>query len=144
MNGDAMLITITGLEPSTEYQYIVRVTEIIYKGGYDMKTGASEELGPYSFKTAGEKSGSHFCIINDTHYHNDTPAKCINFATGLKPDFVLMNGDIANREESIKSIVTVFLNPKDVIPGFANQTPYLFNPGNHDQRGRGCRELERA
>lgn len=46
----------------------------------------------------------------------------------------------------MSSVVTVFLNPdvEDKNKGFAKERPYLFNPGNHDQRGKGCRNLDRV
>lgn len=144
MNDSAMLITVTNLKQSTEYVYKLFATEIIFNGGYDMHEGETFELGPYKFKTAGKNSGSHFCVINDTHYKKDSISTIYKFVESKNPDFVLMNGDIANREESLSSVVTVFLNPAIDNKGFAKETPHLLNPGNHEQRGKGCRQLERV
>lgn len=108
MNNLAMLINITGLEPSTQYQYKINITDIIYSGGYDMKTGETESSPVYTFKTAGVNSSSHFCIINDIHYKKEILNLLFSFINDKKPDFVLMNGDVANREEKCHQLLLYF------------------------------------
>jgi len=145
MNSDVMLIRITGLKPSTEYYYRIGADRISYKGGYNMKvTGTENDAQTYSFKTAGEKTRGHFCMINDTHAHWDTFGPIQKKLLEINPSCVVWNGDATNCQENIEDLKEIFLNPPIDVKGYASHIPYLFSPGNHDCRGMASRHLEKV
>lgn len=144
MNDQCMLIRLTGLKPATKYYYRIGADRIHYGGGYDMKiTGNEEPPTIYSFRTAGQKGGSHFCVINDTHAKWDAFGLAINKIEQLQPDCVVWNGDACNTEETVAAQKRIFLYPAIDKKDYAARIPYLFCPGNHDDRGLANRHLER-
>lgn len=143
MNDKVMQVRLTGLKPATRYYYRIGVDRIEYKGGYSMKrTGTETDSQVRSFTTLGEKGSSHFCVINDTHERTASMNMVFDKLAELKPSCVVWNGDACNVQETIDSLVSVFLNPKIRRKDYAAETPYIFCPGNHDQRGMAARKLE--
>ncbi len=145
MNPDCMHIRITGLSPATKYYYRVGADRIHYGGGYDMKiTGNEEPSEIHSFTTAGKKAVSHFCVINDTHANWKAFGLAIDKIEKLNPSCVVWNGDACNTEETIEAQKRIFLYPSIDKKDYAADRPYLFCPGNHDDRGLANRHLERV
>ncbi|MBQ2460317.1 MAG: metallophosphoesterase [Bacteroidaceae bacterium] len=145
MNDKVMLIRLTKLKPATTYYYQIGADHIQYKGGYNMKVLSTEmDDRIYKFTTAGEDAVAHFCVINDTHVKWPTITAAIEKIAQLQPSCVIWNGDASNTEESIEALQTMFLKPEIDRKDYAAETPYLFCPGNHDQRGMGNRHLERV
>ena len=145
MNDKVMLVRLTGLKPATKYYYRIGADRISYKGGYAMKIVGSE-VDPriYSFTTLGAGAASRFCVINDTHERSKAMDLAFGCIAGLKLSCVIWNGDACNTQETIDSLVSVFFTPKVDQTDYAAETPYLFAPGNHDNRGRAARHLEQA
>lgn len=138
-------VRLTGLKPSTQYYYRIGADRIHYGGGYDMKViGNEEDSRIYSFKTAGPKSKAHFCVINDTHVLWGPFGRAIDKIAQLNPSCVVWNGDASNTEETVDAQVRIYFKPEISRPDYASDTPYLFCPGNHDQRGMANRHLEHA
>lgn len=138
-------VRLTDLKPSTTYYYRIGADRIEYKGGYGMKvTGNEEDRNIYHFTTAGKQTTPHFCVINDTHVHWDTMDKLTEKIAALAPTCVIWNGDASNTQETIESQIDIFITPKITRKDYAAQTPYLFCPGNHDNRGFANRHLERV
>ena len=138
-------VRLTGLKPSTQYYYRIGADRIHYGGGYDMKViGNEEDSRIYSFKTAGPKSKAHFCVINDTHVLWGPFGRAIDKIAQLNPSCVVWNGDASNTEETVDAQVRIYFKPEISRPDYASNTPYLFCPGNHDQRGMANRHLEHA
>lgn len=145
MNADCMLVRLTGLKPATRYYYRIGADRIHYGGGYDMKvTGNEEPATVYSFRTAGRGAEPHFCVINDTHATWDTFNRLIDKIDSLAPACVVWNGDACNTQETIESLKQIFLYPPIDKKDYAARMPYLFCPGNHDNRGLAARHLERV
>lgn len=145
MNENVMLVRVTNLKPATKYYYKIGADRISYKSGYNMKVlGTETDDRVYSFTTAGEKSKSHFCVINDTHAHYDTFNSIQNLIKKLNPSCVVWNGDASNCEETIETQKKIFLCPPIDRNDYASETPYLLCPGNHDNRGLANRHLEKV
>lgn len=145
MDKDIIQIRLTGLKPSTKYYYRIGADRINYGGGYNMKiVDHVTESEIHSFTTAGKKTSSHFCVINDTHAHWDTFSKAIQKISAITPSCVIWNGDACNTEETVDAQKRIFLKPEINETTYAADTPYLFCPGNHDLRGLANRHLERV
>jgi len=145
MNNLVMQVRLTGLKPATKYYYRIGADRIAYKGGYDMKI-VGTEIDPhiYSFTTLGEGAKSSFCVINDTHARWKPFEMAVNKVNEINPSCVIWNGDACNTQETLQSLVPIFLAPKIEHPDYATSIPYLFVCGNHDCRGRASRELEKV
>ena len=145
MNDKVMLIRLTELKPATTYYYKIGADRIEYKGGYKMKVlGTETDERIYKFTTAGADAVPHFCVINDTHVQWPTITAAIEKIAQLAPSCVIWNGDASNTEETIEELQTMFLKPEMDRKDYASETPYLFCPGNHDERGMANRHLERV
>lgn len=144
MNPECIQVRITGLKPATQYYYRIGADRIHYGGGYDMKVVGNEEPETiYSFRTAGKNAEGHFCVINDTHANWKAFGLAIDKMEQLQPSCVIWNGDACNTEESVEAQKLIFLKPNIEKQAYAANIPYLFCPGNHDDRGLANRHLER-
>ena len=145
MNDKIILIRLTGLKPSTRYYYTIGADRIEYKGGYKMKIlGNEEDPRIYSFTTLGEDTAGHFCVINDTHAKMVPFGLAIEKIAELKPSCVVWNGDACNTQETIESMLPIFYTPQIERVDYAAEMPYLFNSGNHDNRGMAARHMEKV
>lgn len=145
MNDKAMLIRLTNLEPSTNYNYVAGAWKIDYQDGNKMYILGYEESEEYSFRTAGKNTNPHFCVVNDTHENaHDSLNYAMKIINNINPQFVLWNGDACNVEESIDQVVNLFLKPNIETKAYAANRPFLFCPGNHDQRGKAARRIEKV
>lgn len=145
MNDKVMLVRLTHLEPDTKYYYRIGADRISYKGGYKMKIIGNESPSRvYSFTTLGPKSAGGFCVINDTHAQMKPFGLALEKIAALKPSCVVWNGDACNSQDTIDSLVNIFLTPKVTRTDYAAETPYLFASGNHDNRGLAARRLEKV
>ena len=138
-------VRLTGLKPATRYYYRVGADRISYEGGYRMKIlGNEEDPRIYSFTTAGAETKAHFCVINDTHARWEPFSLAIEKIAELAPACVIWNGDASNVEETVEAQTRIFLTPDIDRKDYAAEVPYLFCPGNHDNRGMANRHLERV
>lgn len=145
MNDKVMLVRLTGLEPSTKYYYRIGADRINYVHGHKMLVEGSETGDKiYSFKTAGEATDPHFCVINDTHNKMDTFDALFRKIEKLNPACVVWNGDMASVAEDIDKQVSVYLTPDVSVKDYASSRPYLVCPGNHENRGLANRHLEKV
>ncbi|MBR6030738.1 MAG: metallophosphoesterase [Bacteroidaceae bacterium] len=144
MDNEVIQVRLTGLKPYTLYYYKIGADRIEYKDGYHIRiTGNEEREQVYSFRTAGKEAKSHFCVINDTHAKWAAFGPAIDKVMQLQPSCVIWNGDACNTEETIAAQKRIFLKPEIERKDFAANIPYLFCPGNHDNRGLANRHLER-
>jgi len=144
MDNEVVQVRLTGLKPSTLYYYKVGADRIEYKDGYHIRiTGNEEKPQIYSFRTAGKGARTHFCVINDTHASWKAFNSTINKVMEVHPSCVIWNGDACNTEETIAAQKRIFFKPEIERKDYAANIPYLFCPGNHDNRGLANRHLER-
>ncbi|MBQ8455405.1 MAG: metallophosphoesterase [Bacteroidaceae bacterium] len=145
MDNEVIQVRLTGLKPSTLYYYKIGADRIEYKDGYHIRiTGNEEKPTVYSFRTAGMETKAHFCVINDTHATWEAITPAINKVMELQPSCVIWNGDACNTEETIAAQKRIFFKPEIERKDYAARIPYLFCPGNHDNRGMANRHLERV
>ena len=138
-------VRLTGLKPATRYYYRIGADRISYKGGYQMKIlGNEEDPNTYSFMTAGEAAEAHFCVINDTHARWEPFGLAVEKIAACAPACVIWNGDASNVEETVEAQMRIFLTPEIERKDYASEMPYLFCPGNHDNRGMANRHLDRV
>jgi len=145
MNDKIMLVRLTGLKPATKYYYRIGADRISYKGGYAMKiVGSEADPRVYSFTTLGAAAQSSFCVINDTHAQMKPFGMQIDKIADIRPACVVWNGDACNTQETIESLYPIFYTPEIERRDYAAEQPYMFLPGNHDNRGLAARHMERA
>ena len=145
MNDKVMLVRLTGLKPATKYWYRIGADRISYKGGYAMKiVGTEVDPKVRSFRTLGGSASSSFCVINDTHAQMKPFGMCIDKVAELNPSCVVWNGDACNTQETIDSMLPIFYTPDIERADYAAELPYMFVPGNHDNRGLAARHIERV
>ena len=145
MNDKVMLVRLTGLKPSTRYWYRIGADRISYRGGYKMSV-VGNEVDPKvrSFRTLGPGAESTFCVINDTHARMKPFGMAIDKIAEIGPSCVVWNGDACNTQETVESLLPIFYTPGIDRAEYAAEQPYLFVPGNHDNRGLAARRLERV
>ena len=135
-------VRLTGLKPATRYYYRIGAHRIHYGHGYDMKVlGTEEDPRVYSFVTAGKGlKNSSFCVINDTHKRWESFGPIQDKLAVLAPSCVIWNGDASNSEEKLENQVQIYLDQPIERKDYADETPYLFCPGNPTGiwNGSGC------
>ena len=145
MDNEVVQVRLTGLKPATLYYYRIGADRIEYKDGYHIRiTGNEESPKVYSFRTAGKEAKAHFCVINDTHAKWEVINPTVNKVMELQPSCVVWNGDACNTEETTEAQKLIFFKPEIDRRDYAASIPYLFCPGNHDNRGMANRHLERV
>ncbi|MBR5394474.1 MAG: metallophosphoesterase [Bacteroidaceae bacterium] len=145
MDNEVIRVRLTDLKPNTLYYYKIGADRIEYKDGYHISiTGNEEREHIYSFRTAGKLAVPHFCVINDTHASWKAFGPTIDKVMQLQPTCVIWNGDACNVEETITAQKRIFLKPEIERKDYAANIPYIFCPGNHDNRGMANRHLERV
>lgn len=145
MDNEVIRVRLTDLKPNTLYYYKIGADRIEYKDGYHISiTGNEEREHIYSFRTAGKLAVPHFCVINDTHASWKAFGPTIDKVMQLQPTCVIWNGDACNVEETITAQKRIFLKPEIERKDYAANIPYIFCPGNHDNRGLANRHLERV
>lgn len=145
VNPDVMQIRLNNLKPNTKYYYKIGAHKIHFRNYYDKKvldTIIEDKI--YSFSTAGKDAKAHFCVINDTHVKWEPFQLSLDKIAALSPSCVIWNGDASNVEETIDNQKRIFLNPEIDQKDYAANMPYIFCPGNHDDRGWANRHLEKV
>ena len=143
INDKVIQVRLTGLNPATKYYYRIGADSINYIAGNKIKiTGNEEDQRIHSFTTAGKEAKAHFCVINDTHVHWDAIERAWDKIAAISPSCVIWNGDACNIEETIDRQIRIFIKPEIDRKDYASDIPYLFCPGNHDDRGMANRHLE--
>ena len=145
VNDEVMRIRLTGLKPATKYYYQIGAHEIHYKHYRDKKVlGTETDPKIYSFTTAGKKAKAHLCVINDTHMRWEPLAYCLDKVAELNPSCVIWNGDANTNVDSVAEQKKIFLTPEIERKDYASNIPYMFTPGNHDDRGKANWHMERV
>ena len=134
-------VSLKDLKPGTKYQYRVLSKEIVDFKPYALKYGETISSGIHSFTTPQlNPSSVSWLIMNDIH---DRPASISHLMT-LKGsedyDYVFYNGDIFDFQTDEQQIINNLLIPST--NAFASSKPFLFVRGNHETRGKFCRELK--
>lgn len=135
-------VRLTNLKPATKYYYRIGAQHVDYVDNYRRFLLDTAQGDIHSFTTLGEKTASHFAVINDTHAQWKSFAMVTEKVTALAPAVTVWNGDASNLTEKRETGVQIFLEPQIPHPDFAANIPLLWNNGNHDFRGYWNRNLE--
>lgn len=133
-------ITLSGLEPGKTYYYRAVSREVKDLTRRKVKFGATEASAVHPFQTWRPLSDrTEFLMLNDIHDRPESFAHLFQFHDGSRQDFVFLNGDMFNFEESEDQIVNHLLHP--ITEQFASHTPFFFGRGNHETWGNYSRQL---
>lgn len=138
--GKINVIKLQNLQPGTRYYYRIVSKEIVDFQPYKLTYGKSINSEVHSFvNTDIAKEEIRFVMLNDIH---DRP-KSIPFLLDLdkekKNDFIFFNGDIFDYQTNEQQIIHHMLQP--CADAFAKETPFVYVRGNHETRGKYCREF---
>jgi predicted phosphodiesterase len=127
-------VDITGLKPSSTYNYRVTSTEILKYAPYKVTFGEKINSDTLTFTTLDtKKADCSFIVINDVHSNVANLKARIEQANKKPYEMVFLNGDIIQDPGSESIIVDTLLKPmSDLIAG---RIPMLFARGNHEIRG---------
>ena len=79
-----------------------------------------------------------------TAAETQTPVPQPDKIAALQPSCVIWNGDANNSTDTVEQQKKIFLQPEMDRRDYAANIPYLFAPGNHDDRGIANWHLERV
>ena len=128
-------ITLDNLQPGQQYYYRVCVVDLLMKHAYEFHTGDTLRTPFYQFRTPEEKSTDFTCVVfNDLHANQATYdfLRDTLQQVGIKPDFVIFNGDCLPEPYDREHAMRMIHNLADPINGA--ETPIFFIRGNHEIR----------
>ena len=135
MTGNKHSITVSGLQPGTQYQYRICGKRIADESNaYVMKYGSEKAVKTKNtVRTLDHKAAScRFAIVSDIHGRDDHFKSLVN---GLKPqglDFFVVNGDLVSQIYDIDKTTQHAVTP---IQSLVANLPYFYVRGNHEGRG---------
>lgn len=138
-------ITLSGLQPGTEYRYRIFSKEIINYENHRVLYGniASSNVysqKPYIFKTLdSKKSTLSFRVVNDIHAKNNNLNKMLCTTDRSNTDLIFFNGDMVSMLNETQEIFTGFMDT--AVELFAKEIPVFYCRGNHETRGGGASGL---
>ena len=133
-------VTLSGLKPGATYFYRIVSKEISdfqpYKLTYgQVLTSTTEQF----INTDPSKADVSFVMINDIHDRPKSIPHLMNLDSGNQRDFVFFNGDVFDYHTDEQQIIDHMLQP--CVDSFAKNTPFIYVRGNHETRGKFCREM---
>ena len=128
-------ITLDGLQPGKQYYYRVCVVDLLMKHAYEFHTGDTLRTPFYQFRTPEEKGADFTCVVFNDLHANQTTYDFLRDTlqqVGIKPDFVVFNGDCLPEPYDREHAMRMIHNLADPINGA--ETPIFFIRGNHEIR----------
>ena len=128
-------ITLDGLQPGKQYYYRVCVVDLLMKHAYEFHTGDTLRTPFYQFRTPEEKGTDFTCVVFNDLHANQTTYDFLRDTlqqVGIKPDFVVFNGDCLPEPYDREHAMRMIHNLADPINGA--ETPIFFIRGNHEIR----------
>lgn len=138
-------VTISGLEPGTEYRYRIFSKEIMSYKYHRVLYGniASSNVysqKPYVFTTLDKNNNTlSFKVVNDIHSKNDNLRQMLKEVNRNNTDLVIFNGDMVSILNDVEEIFPEFMDTATEL--FAKEVPIFYCRGNHETRGRGASGL---
>lgn len=132
-------VRISGLTPGATYRYRIYSQEVTKEAHLDTRYGriiANKvyQAEPYRMHVPDhKKSEVHFAIVNDIHERTDLLSDLFNQLDSASIDFMVFNGDMVNKMDSIGMMYTSMLTPASGM--FARTIPFYMTRGNHETRG---------
>jgi predicted phosphodiesterase len=138
--GTVNVIKLVNLQANTRYYYRAVSKEILDFKPYKLTYGKVISSEIQSFVCIDpKKENIDFVMLNDTHDRPASIGKLLSLNHEVKPDFVFFNGDIFDYQTNEQQIIDHFLKP--CAASFAKNTPFVYVRGNHETRGKFCREF---
>lgn len=133
-------IALTGLEPGRRYYYRAMSREVQSLARKKVAFGRTQASEVFSFTAPQLRPEKvEFLVLNDIHDRPESFAAVWEHQTKGPKDFVFLNGDMFNFQESEDQIVKHLLDPLTQL--FATETPFYFGRGNHETWGDFSRQL---
>lgn len=138
-------VTLTGLNPGTEYRYRIFSKEVLNYNNHRVLYGniVSSNVyrqAPYAFKTLDtKKSELTFRVVNDIHGKNENLRNMLTGTDRTNTDLVIFNGDMVSILNDTEEIFTRFMDT--AVELFAKEVPLFYARGNHETRGKGSADL---
>lgn len=138
--GTINVVQLTNLQPGVTYYYRVVSKEIKDFQPYKLTYGSVVNSDVQSFTNIDiNKAEVSFVMLNDIHDRPKSIPALLDLDKGAKHDFVFFNGDVFDYQTNEPQIIDHFLQP--CTNAFAKNTPFVYVRGNHETRGKYCREL---
>ena len=128
-------ITLDNLQPGQQYYYRVCVVDLLMKHAYEFHTGDTLRTPFFQFRTPEEKGTDFTCVVFNDLHANQTSYDFLRDTlqqVGIKPDFVIFNGDCLPEPYDREHAMRMIHNLADPINGA--ETPIFFIRGNHEIR----------
>ena len=128
-------IILDNLQPGQQYYYRVCVVDLLMKHAYEFHTGDTLRTPFYQFRTPEVNLQDFTCVVfNDLHANQETYKFLRDTLqqVGIKPDFVIFNGDCLPEPYDREHAMRLIHNLADPINGA--ETPIFFIRGNHEIR----------
>ncbi|MBO9620505.1 MAG: metallophosphoesterase [Niabella sp.] len=133
-------VTLSGLKPGATYYYKIQSKEISDFQPYKLTYGPELSGTVERFvNTDPSKKEVSFVMINDIHDRPQSIPLLMNLDKGNERDFVFFNGDVFDYHTDEQQIINHMLQP--CVDSFAKNTPFVYVRGNHETRGKFCRQM---
>ncbi len=132
-------VKVKDLTPGATYRYRIYSQEVTKEEDRDTRYGrviANKvyQAEPYRMRVPDlGKNSIHFAMVNDIHQRPDLLADLYHQLDSANLDFIIFNGDMVNKMDSIPMMYTTILNRASEL--FARTTPFYMARGNHETRG---------
>ncbi|MES2417788.1 MAG: metallophosphoesterase [Bacteroidota bacterium] len=133
-------IKLEQLQPGTKYYYRVVSKEIKDFQPYKLTYGEVVSTNITYFTNLDiAKDEVSFLMLNDIHDRPKSIPHLLDLDKEQKNDFIFFNGDIFDYQTDEQQIIDHFLQP--CTEAFAKNIPFVYVRGNHETRGKYCREF---
>lgn len=134
-------IEINDLKPGTTYYYRIVSKEILSFKPYKLDYGKEISSTIHQFRTPELTSNEVSCLIlNDIHDRPHSFKDLINLNNQEAYDFVFLNGDVFDYQVDEQQLIDHLIKPCTDL--FASEIPFILSRGNHETRGKFCREIK--
>lgn len=124
-----------------ELRYRVTVCPVHFQSAYKIQRGVPATSAEYKIQCLDpSKKTTQFVVWNDTHENAKTITALHEKTSGIKPDFLLWNGDQTNDVYAKEKMANQYVSPAGL--GIASHYPLAYLRGNHDVRGPAARHVE--
>jgi len=137
--GTVNAITLKNLKPGQKYYYRIHSKHITKFSPYKVEFGETFISEVHTFDVFSKTSdNASFLVFNDIHDRPESFPLLLQHKGEEKRDFVFLNGDMFNYQDSEDQLIKHLLSPLSV---FSAKVPFFLSRGNHETRGQFARNL---
>ncbi len=138
--GTINVVRLANLKPGVTYYYRVVSKEIKDFKPYKLSYGEQIQSDTLSFvNTDPNQDEIRFLMMNDVHDRPKTIPFLMDLNQGKAYDFVFFNGDIFDYQTDENQLIRNFFEP--CATSFAQNKAFVYVRGNHETRGKYCRQF---